>query len=418
MEYAGVSGGRRGLVRRAAVLSAIVGGVLPVHAARTLAQPCTHVVASPAFVRDGTAFCAGTPLGGGPPGIVVTSDRGQTWRRASATGLPYKAGDVVDDLAISPRFEQDGMVFVSVRFEGVFVSTDLGSTFSVVIPYTTPVIHPFAADAGGLGAGLGPADRTLLLVPRWLGEQPAVIDPLSRTVTPGTTPAGPAVGALVSPAWTRDHTAMLFTQSGSLRDTRVRAYGCSAAFTCDTELGSFPAGLAFGQAWAAADFGTSRTIFVRLAETATGRPHLYVSRDGGRRFSPMTAANAILRAHAPDARRDHPAVVTLAPGASGSTTLWLRVYGAPYGSSVPGVELYRSGDNGRSWRRVAFGRLSAPGPRGTMTDLRIAVHSTQSRALLAVTADGHVFLNGIAKGGWTAHCSTDAGRTWAAFCGP
>ncbi|MGI9602230.1 MAG: WD40/YVTN/BNR-like repeat-containing protein, partial [Acidimicrobiales bacterium] len=79
---------------------------------------------SPDYGRDGTVFS------GSEAGLWVTRDRGETWS--------IVAGDLIDQdslieaVAVSPAFADDGTVLVSVRGVGLLRSTDGGETFGLV----------------------------------------------------------------------------------------------------------------------------------------------------------------------------------------------------------------------------------------------------------------------------------------------
>ena len=383
-------------------------------AAATRPQPCEQLAASPNFAQDGVAFCSGTakPSAGNDVVLFVTTDHGRSWRRTTSTGLTFQPGDHVDDVLASPRFSTDRTVFVEIRFEGVFQSTDLGATFTPLLPRATPRLTPFV-----LGAGVGelPAvDHTVLLAANLASGRPALIDPSTRAVELVAGAPEPAVGAFVSPYWADDQVGLMFTESGEFGMTTVSVFACTVAFECTTLLTRLPAGHGFRQAWAAADFATSRTLFVELRSDAADAPLLFVSRDAGHTFSPLSAAQRILTAHVPDVRKHVPAAVGIAPGRTGSATLWMRVIGSATGS--PPYELYRSDDDGRSWRRVAFGHNTQHGQQGTMHALDVPNGPLQPRTLLVATGDKHLLANGITIGGWGAECSSDDGRTWNIAC--
>lgn len=376
-------------------------------------QPCAHVAASPAFARDRTVFCAGTVTTDGLTpaglGIVVSTNGGRTWRKASASGLPQDKGVVIDGLLVSPRYANDRTVVVNVRLHGLYQSSDGGESFTPLLPASVRGVTAFV---GGMSAAGGDAvaARTMLLVPSGAAQLPLVVDTATRTAQPVPGAPAVAVGAVVSPAWATDGTALLFTDAGT--SGAVTAYGCNVAFDCRTRLGRLPAGYTFEQAWPAADFTTSKTLFVK-ARSGSGRSRLYVSRDGGSSFTAMSEANRLLDAHVERPSRDPHPVASIATGRPGSARVWMRVYGSPH-ASLPAAELYRSDDNGRRWTRVAYGRIAQKGPRGTMQDVRVP--PGQFNSLIAATPDDVVFVNGIARGGWTASCSNDRGRTWSTFC--
>jgi len=377
--------------------------------------PCEQMGASPDFARDGTAFCGGTVMSGYAPtglALFVTTNHGRSWRHAAAVGLPYKAGDRMTDLVVSPRFASDSTIVVTVLFEGVFVSADAGESFTPALLGSWPAVTAFVS---GIAASES-TQRTLLLVPRWTTGTPAIVDPVLRTIQPVPGPPEPARAVLVSPTWVQDHAAVAFTQTGSGEGLRVSLYGCNEVFECSTRLGALPVGQAFHRAWLAADFATSRTMFVELVtDQEVAPPRLYVSRDGGRTFASMRPAQALVDAHFRDPRHDYEPVAAIDVGAPGSDRVWLRVYGTE-SATRPAIELFRSDDNGRTWTRVAYRRIVTRGARGGMQDVRVPPRALQPRVLLAATSNGYLFVNGIVRGGWGVSCSADAGRTWTTAC--
>ena len=79
---------------------------------------------SPNYASDHTLF-AGTEHG-----LFVTRNRGRTW--AALTGAPLSTSSKVAAIALSPNFQNDGTVLVSVAGVGLFRSTDSGRTFTAV----------------------------------------------------------------------------------------------------------------------------------------------------------------------------------------------------------------------------------------------------------------------------------------------
>lgn len=397
-----------------ALAAAVTVGVAGAHAAPVRPQPCEHVAASPAFAEDGTAFCAGTVMERWAPtglAVFVTTDKGRSWRKTAAVGLTYVDGARVYGLVVSPRFAQDRTIVVSVWSVGTFVSLDAGETFTPLIPGAIPRVRPFEVAVGDT------AGRAMFLVARWLSDKPHVVDPLTRIPQPVVGAPEPATDFLISPRWTSDQTALAFTQTGQREQTQVNVYACTVAFECTTRLTSLPRGWVYYRGWLAADFPGSKTVFVELVhERGFTPPRLYVSRDGGRTFAPLASAQALVGRHVykgGDGAAEPP--VALAVGPPGTDRVWMRVQGSSRVTSPPAA-VYRSDDNGRTWVRVAYGRLAQRGTPGTIPDLRVPSRPMEPPVILAATGDKRLFLNGITKGGWDVACSADAGRTWAPSC--
>ncbi len=82
--------------------------------------PTPAVAVSPTFASDRTVFA-------GVHGAVLRShDRGETWHYAELRTPP----PVVTCLAVSPAYEQDGIVFAGTLEDGVFRSADRGSRWA------------------------------------------------------------------------------------------------------------------------------------------------------------------------------------------------------------------------------------------------------------------------------------------------
>jgi hypothetical protein len=385
---------------------------VPAGAAAVQPQPCTQLAVSPNFAHDGTVFCGGTAMSGFTPtglSLFGSTDKGRSWHQATAAGLPYKSGDRMVDLVVSPLYASDHAVFVAIAGEGIYESTDAGATFTPLLPGAWPQVTPFVSGVAVNGA----PRRTMLFAPYWLGGTPVVVDPGAHSIQPVPGAPQAITGMVVSPSWLDDHTAVAFTQSGEGKDLRITSYSCTLAFDCSARLATFPVGLAYRGAWLAADFGVSRTMFVELEPVFGGTPRMYVSRDAGRTFAPLSKAQALLDAHVQNANRDAPPLADLASGPPGSRRLWMRIYGSPF-ASLPAAELYRSDDNGKTWARIAYRRIAQTGPRGAMQDLRVPPDPPGT--LLAASADNHLFVNGITAGGWGVSCSANGGVTWATFC--
>ncbi len=100
---------------------------------------------SPAYETDGTLF-AGTESG-----LYVTRDRGATWMELAAA--PLSDSSLVEALAVSPDYGDDGTVLVSVSGDGLYRSTDAGASFvevgtdltegnRVIADFTNPTSQP------------------------------------------------------------------------------------------------------------------------------------------------------------------------------------------------------------------------------------------------------------------------------------
>ena len=100
-----------------------------------------HLAVSPAYAADGTVFVAGGP------GLYRSSSQGERWERLSAPALG--PDPQIQTLALSPAFDQDGVMLVSVKGRGLFRSNDRGQSFVAVAPHLLEAHHQPALIAFG-----------------------------------------------------------------------------------------------------------------------------------------------------------------------------------------------------------------------------------------------------------------------------
>jgi photosystem II stability/assembly factor-like uncharacterized protein len=82
----------------------------------------TTLAVSPALGADGTIFV------GSKRGLAVSKDRGKTWADVPWSGSGGRR-PFVESVVLSPSYGEDGFVLVSERGNGLFRSTDGGTTF-------------------------------------------------------------------------------------------------------------------------------------------------------------------------------------------------------------------------------------------------------------------------------------------------
>ncbi len=102
----------------------------------TLPHPLTSVAISPGYLTDAAVF-AGTTSG-----LFATSNGGETWTRVPST--LFDADGFIEAVAVSPAFEQDHTLLVSVRGSGLYKSTDAAATFRAVGEELTSDNHVLA----------------------------------------------------------------------------------------------------------------------------------------------------------------------------------------------------------------------------------------------------------------------------------
>lgn len=407
---------RRGVLAAAALLATLA---TPARAAGPAAAPCTELAASPSFAADGTAACAGVHRDRRTGetqdiSVFVTTDHGRSWRRVAASGMTKPVIEELLDVFFSPRYAQDRMLFV-LSSEGLHLSTDLGATFALVHPTAQARMQPFV--------GVSPADgkpRTLVAMAHQAthGTDGAVLvlDPAARVEVPVA--GSPLVDHdfAFSPAFATDGTAYAV---GFRMANGVRSYGlyrCDATLTCTTLLHQFPGGLTLDRIWLAPDFPRSRTLYVSF-QTSSGDAVHWWSRDGGKTLQRWTSVERL--------QGDWSRVATGLVGVPGTRTLYLRISGnaATKPGAAPYERLYRSGDDGASWRLVSYGRTPAQaGARGSMppnTPRKFGWLGQTARGMLTV-AGGRLFSLGTTYERDDVvdsfFCSADGGRTWRRTC--
>lgn len=413
--------------RSCAIAVSAVGLVLTVPAAGAPppALPgCERLVTSPGFDRDGKAFCFGVDYARAAAAVRVyaTSDRARTWKRLETAGLPATATRIVDAV-ISPLFASDGLV-VAQFDDTVYYSVDSGVSFR-----TAPVRGPVALAAAkapvpGLPATPAAAlnDHGVIVAPgATVGAAGSVVfDPTLATVRLiGGTGAKDRRFA-VSPRHHLDGVAFAVgAVAGESAFTAVdQLFGCDMAFNCRTELARFPAGEAVDRIWFPADYEKSRVLFATTIAPGTWTLRVFVSRNGGASFTPLTV---LQRAVTELQRLGVQPAVALTGGRHGSRTVYARVSGGTQAANPPSERLYRSDDGGTSWRLVSYGRMpTVKGPRGTMP-YAYAYGATDARPTplgLLTYAGGRLLMTGgrWSPLGYVVWCSANGGTRWAAAC--
>ena len=408
----------------ALVATASVDGAPVAATPAPVAHPCTEFAASTAFARDKVAFCAGEerePRTGDTTGIAffATTDGGRSWARRQAAGLVVPSGsNVLRDVFVSPRYADDGAVFLQMS-NGLHVSVDDGATFLLVDPLAWGRLAPFAA---ALNAPTGEAAARALFAHALPGDaeganRSTLIDPSTRVRTPVKGSPGRDVEFAIPPGFAADGQAFVVAEHGVGLTRHVRLYGCSVALECSTPLHRFPNRWDFDRIWLAPDFATSRTMFLSIS-TLAGEVTLWRSRDAGRTFTRWTSAERL--------QRGFSSVVFGITGVPGTRQLYLRISGngARERGAAPFEQLFWSRDSGGTWSRVSYGRTpQQQGPRGTMppaAPLTSSYHGETARGMVAATGDGRVFVLGSTIDGAaryrSLYCTVDNGRRWARSC--
>ena len=86
----------------------------------------TSLAISPAFPEDGRAWT------GTEAGLFATDDRGESW--SLVEGVPFDQQDQIEAVVVSPAFDDDGTILMSVKGRGLFRSIDEGRSFEAIAP--------------------------------------------------------------------------------------------------------------------------------------------------------------------------------------------------------------------------------------------------------------------------------------------
>jgi hypothetical protein len=398
---------------------------------------CIALAFSPEVRTDHLGLCVGYLVdwtGASPTFTVsyvvyVTHDLGHTWLPVPGAGLVADDFASIGGLAFSPSFATDKTVFLQTEtFDtgGVYVSTDLGVTWTLADDQATGRLDDFVAIPPVAVTGVPASLPSVISVSR------ADSDVISRTSGPvhatavGSTDDDleyvPAAGLMLARA----------TDARESDGTRQRAvlYACDANVTCDTGRYTWARGELPERIWAAPDVATSNEVVVLTRGLDPARTlHAWVSRDRGAHFTANAPMNALLAAAAREG-----AVVTAGfawrPGTP--RTRYLRIVSdTPYGYANRTADvIYRSTDAGAKWQRLAYRACPYRGDRfvcsGSIPWEFGASYAAKRAADLSVLPDGRLIVVGELSG-WDettntyeeyfgTFCSVDDGRHWTTSC--
>lgn len=408
----------RALRGAAAVAVAALSLVVPVTDAAARAVPCDTIVVSPTAARDGTVLCVRAA-----PGRIVLSasaDFGRTWRTVTPAGFLDRDERYFNDLVLSPAYSQDRLLFLQTK-DALYASTDAGATLLPVDPaggaYTA--LPSITALRRVLPVASSPVPNGVLLAQALQAAPPHLLHPPSRTQAPGgpgfletfvASPPGDGAYAGTILALGRDVPTLL-TGGVPLR-IQDAVYPCTPSLACPTRRGTFPPGDWVTDIRLSPDFARTGVVH---AQTSLGQfaPTLWISRDGGGSFARMPSAQAIVDR----ASGGEYATARVASDPRNPRRLYLRVWGRDSLES-PAEQLFRSDDDGRTWRRLGYWRPPSskhgrgvrgwPGPSG--------VQGLRGHEAFEVLPNGTLLLVGLAENGPQLYCSTDGARSWRVTC--
>ncbi len=405
--------------RRAALAFALAGLLAPASPSYGAVKPpgCLWLGFSPDFARDRTMFCQ-----------HHTAGRVVWLHRSVDSGRTWDAGRVVDDsgvatgIVVSPLFAQDRRVYLTTSdkgTDGFFESVDAGKTFREVpdsshrelfslqlYPYVEPLPAPHVALVHlRFGGGMSVYDSQL-------GFRPIVSSPWPlgfRFIVPPDYPT------------TRQAVQLGRQPSLTVRDVRLidsgdGAYQC-ADFTCPRRIAEF--GLLHPSAINRIVPGDEYFggLDVRGDPPYEGRPYyMWRSRDYGRTWSRWASVEKLLnnRAIVPTFGE-----LTVAASPDAPRRLFLHLVSHPEGkqASVPMFQLYRSDDDGASWRRIAHAWGAGQPTKAKSVLPWNEVGPEQRFGQIFVQPGGRLYVPAAHKTGGKfdfvgMYCSTDLGRTW------
>lgn len=390
--------------------------VPPASAAGVAPNPCTELAVSPTFAADGTAVCAGVvyePTTGSATSVAVfvTTDKGHSWRKATAAGVAItRPDDYLRGVLVSPRYSADHMIVVQLARAGVLASTDLGTTFTLVSPLGLGRVTPFVATPDAVAA------RPLLVHADAAGNDVSMqVDPVSHAVAP--VPGTPAKDRefAVSPHYATDGLAfagaMVASSDGTYASPAV--YACTAGFACTEQRFLGPPRSVLDRLWTMPSSAPPGFVVV-LRVLVGSTPRLWRSLDGGRTFRPWTSVNAV---GATMGAGPSQLAVTADPAKPDRLYLrasWLSVDGTP-----PDEQLFVSTDGGTRWSRVAYGSTVRLRHTGSMPATSPGDYRATAAGFVVAAGAGRLFLltGGPRDPDYSGpYCSRDAGRTWARTC--
>lgn len=424
---------RRSLVATLAALA--VASAAPSGAAASQALPaCTYVVPSPDFVHDNALVCAQMVFTPQATLTLFTSKNGgRSWRKAPAIGLTYTPTDAITSVPrFSPNYAKDHLLFVNTD-TGVFASTDLADSFTVMDPNSKGQPYPYRGSAGRLGPILA-GDRLFLAsfgtpdlrLDYASGLKQPIVGGWDDPTAPISLVIPPDALSPTSPLLLAVQTAT--TSSGGQPPHTL--WECTDDATCTSSRFTFDSRDRPEQFWRVRLAKGRTALVIRIRrQLAIGQTEVLLrSEDDGRTFVPFSSLQKLRDATISAGGRQvevnlashprYPGVVLARIASQPATSTW-----AP--KQLPAQQLFRSADGGATWTRVAYQLgIGQPGRPGTLPFNSAGYGRAPEAAPIVLTAEGRLLVparfSGVVKGvdvdRSSVFCSTDLGRTWHLLC--
>jgi hypothetical protein len=407
--------------------------VTPAAAAPLRNPPCHTIAVLPTFATDRIMFCGSGPLPSakhaGPNAIYRSDDAGRTW--TGPFTLPTNGDlDHIQGIQPSPNYRRDQTVFVGT-YTGGYVTTDGGKTFTQLSSIGNFDNFEGTVFIDGLPGEV--ATRPALVASG--GFFPCcntVYDPLTTPVTrPVTTPPDWSVVRhyFVPPDFVTSRQAVAIGRSntdrsqttthGTVFSGHSKAYACDGDFVCSRVLYDFaPRG---GDTdtlvkWAGTTYPGSPDAHV-LTYSTQERPLLryFRSRDHGRTWAPWTSVERLLDGLPWDTK------VYVSASPNNPKRLLLHLSGWGFTSDAkPQEQLFRSDDDGRTWKRIGYAWGPEQKSRGKST--LPWTRSIGAYEPMIVGPGGRVYHVAVKDTGKRPvdyaglYCSRDFAKTWTRGC--
>lgn len=394
-----------------------VASALPFEDTASVSPPCGWIDFAPDLGSTPDGYCAALDPSTGEISFYRSHDRGVSWEKAAAIGLPVSPDSQLE-VVVSPAYEDDDAVFLQMP-EGLYRSTDGGESFTVAdrlggFGPITPLLVDRAA-LGGQGASFVQASQISALI------QPPLHIPVVGS--PGTDRR-----FLVPHDFADSGEAFLLASMRSEAGNNFTGlFACTATFECPLELFTFPEDHTYqSEAWLAPDFRDSEEIYV-MTQLQGRQRKAWISKNAGESFAEWRGVGKILKRVDAMGGEVGDLDIAMNPRFPNKMFMHVSVHGAtaegrPVTPSSAYLQLFESKNGGRTWKRIGYsfnslfqkeGIDSLPwnefGP-GMGNGVNISLESDGRLVVLAALKPR------LDDPEFGLFCSTDWGRSWSSPC--